>query len=520
MQNTGNIRFRTLVEKLRPAYVTTSSRKEKAGMISKLVQLIQSRQGRFLQRLCDKEVEQFGVSSNNGKLQTEKEHYVEMTDDEAAEKAKQAIRYVHYKKVPLEEERRKKRAAETFPSRDNNTFFIHSRSSGNDKGGSNNVHTVDCGQVIPATATLPMAATNQMARSQHTPPNANTGTGVSNTQKLQQMDMRRLLTTLQNTPTALASQLHRHINDLLQASGHQPSSQDSGQQATLRSTIIQEVGKLQQKPNAHQKLKSCMFPNTTSVSHDNVSPGFLNATGNQGPSEQQVTQLNLLLQSLIQQQQSSQPNAILETVRQQQQQQQHQKVNSALQILQQQHQLTSTMQCLQQPQQASSDPQFQQHLQQVKAISILASLCSNPTTNPQAMPALSSLITQPPSNTSSRGAIKSQSNVEITNTLLASFLASNMSQISAFQQTAGGLIHSATANSSNVNGTSTGQHQERSQALLGGISLQSIPALVNNVNAFITVNSNNTTKGQMTHTDGNSAKRPRLSLNNDVGHRA
>jgi len=103
--------------------------------------------------------------------------------------------------------------------------------------------------------------------------------------------------------------------------------------------------------------------------------------------------------------------------------------------------------------------------------------------------------------------------MEITNALLASFLANNMSQISAFQQTAGGLIHSATANSSNINGTSTGQHQERSQALLGGSALQSIPALVNNVNAFIAVNSNNTTKGQMT-------KRPRLSLNDNVDHRA
>jgi len=540
MQNSGNIRFRSLVEELRPSYVATSSRKQKAKMISDMIQLIQSRNGRFLQRLCDREVEKLGLDSNNGENHKEQENYIEMTNDEAAEKAKQAIRYVHYKKVPLEEERRKKRAAD-------NNFFTHSSRTGSNKTNSEATHRNEYGGNASASTPISANVTNQLTQSQDS--RSNVRSGVTIPPQLQQTDFSQLLATLQTTQTALTAQVPVNIYSASHAPVHQTSThRNSAQQASVMQQVtggvLPIVGNVQQQPNTLQRLASSLFPNSNSALSQKVSHAsstLLNTTGNQNVNQQQLpqqqTQLNILLQNLLQQQTSSQPNSILQTILQQQQQHQHQQqqqLNSALQTLQQQHQLKSTIQSLQQPQQLSSDPQFQQHLQQQKKNSILASLLSNANTIPQASSTLCSVTNQPVLNMNSTAIANPQPTMEATNALLTSFLSNNIPQASAFQQTAnshapgtgksgqllGGLLPSMNMNDTNVILTTTGQQQQQNQGLLGASTLQAISGLAQNVNTLLAANANNNTQGQViTSTiDRNTAKRPRLSLENNADH--
>jgi len=523
MQNTGNIRFRSLVEKLRPAYVATSSRKEKAKMISDMVQLIQSRKGRFLQRLCDKEVEELGLDAQSGEHHRDQEHYVEMTDDEAAEKAKQAIRYVHYKKVPLEEERRKKRAADDD--------FL----TGNDKTSGDANHRMDYGGNSLTSAPLSNSITNQMAQS-HVP-QSNVRAGVAIPPQLQQPDLSQLLASFQTTQNALAGQLPGNIYAAAQTPVAQTSVQrDAVQQAALMQQvlggIIPMTDSVQHQPNTLQRLASSLLANNTSTVPQEFSPApstILDNSSSQNANQQQLsqqqTQLNVLLQSLLQQQTSPQPNSILQTILQQQQ------LNSALQTLQQQQQLASAIQSLQQPQQLGAGPQLQHHLQQQKANTILASLLSNANTNPQAGSILGPLTTQP-------APAKSQSVTEATNALLTSFLSSNVPQTSAFPQTGNSHVQGAGKSGQllaglrppmNVNGTkavgnNTGQVPQQNQGLLDGSALQAIPGLAQNVNTLLAANGNangnNSTQGQaiVTTKDSNASKRPRLSSDNGTNH--
>lgn len=490
MQNTGNIKFRNLVEKLRPAYVATSSRKEKAKMISDMVQLIQSRKGRFLQRLCDKEVEELGLDANGGDHCKEQDHYVEMTDDEAAEKAKQAIRYVHYKKVPLEEERRKKRAADSD--------FLTS----DDKTKSESAHRMEYGG--NPLASTPIAATiaNQLTHAQV--PQSNVRAGVAFTPQLQQTDISQLLATFQTAQTALAAQFPGSIYAAPQSLVHQPSiHRDAAQQASamqqVKSGIIPTVGSVQQQSNTLQRLASSLFPNNHAASP------LLDTSANQNSNRQQLpqqqTQLNLLLQSILQQQTSSQPNSIIQTILKQQQEQQQ--LNSALQTLQQQQQLASAIQSLQQPQQLSSDAQFQQHLKQQKTNSILASLLSNTNTNPQVGSTLGPLATHSTPNINPTVA-----DMGATNALISTFLSNNVAQAPSFQQT---------GNSNGTNGivTTRGQQQEQQQGLVGASALQGIPGIAQNTNTLL-ASSSNSTQGQtiMAAANKNTAKRQKLSSDN------
>jgi hypothetical protein len=523
MQNTGNIRFRSLVEKLRPAYVATSSRKEKAKMISDMVQLIQSRKGRFLQRLCDKEVEELGLGPVTGDHYREQEHYVEMSDDEAAEKAKQAIRYVHYKKVPLEEERRKKRAADNY--------F-------NDKTNSESTRRIDYGGNRMSSSTN---IANQLTQSQV--PQSNVRAGATIPPQLQQTDISQLLATLQTTQTALANQLSGNIYTTSHTQVHQSSiNRDSAQRASVIQQLtggsIPMVGNVQQQPNTLQLLASSLFSNSNSALPPNVSHApstLLDTTGNQNASQQQLpqlqAQLDTLLQSLLQQQ-SSQPNLILQTILQQQQ------LDSALQALQnqQQHQLTSTIQSLQQTQQLNSDPQFQQRVQQQNTNSILQSLLSNANTNSQAGSTLGPLTSHPAPNMNYTTTAQPQPTMTASNALLTSLLSNNNPQRSAFQQTGNshaqgisksgqflGGFHSS-MNMSGTNGivNTTGQHHQHNQGLFGASALQGIPGLAQNVKTLLAANANNNTQGQtiMTATNRNTAKRPRLSFDNTTEYPA
>jgi hypothetical protein len=504
MQNTGNIRFRSLVEELRPAYVATSSRKEKAKMISDMVQLIQSRKGRFLQRLCDKEVEELGMEPTAGDHYREKEHYVEMSDDEAAEKAKQAIRYVHYKKVPLEEERRKKRAADHY--------F-------NDKP--NSESRVDYGGNRMTSSTN---ITNQVTQSQL--PQSTVRAGVTIPPQLQQTDISQLLATLQTTHSALANQLSGNIYTTPHAQAHQSSiNRDSAQRSSVMQQVavgsIPMVGNVHQQSNTLQLLASSLFSNNNSALPPNVSHASSTTTNKQNASQQQLpqlqTQLNTLLLGLLQQQQSQQPNVILQTILQQQQ------LNSALQLLQnqQKHQLTSTIQSLQQSQQLKTDPQFQQRVQQQNTNSILQTLLSNANTNSQA-----GLTSHPAPNMNSATTAQPMA---ASNALLKSFLSNNTPQKSAFQQTGnshaqginksgqflGGLHPSMNMNGANGIVTNTVQQHQQNQGLFGASALQAMPGFVQNVKTLLAANANNNTA-----TNRNTAKRPKLSLDNIANHPA
>mmetsp|Transcript_58862 Transcript_58862/g.65940 ORF Transcript_58862/g.65940 Transcript_58862/m.65940 type:complete len:570 (+) Transcript_58862:182-1891(+) len=386
MQNTGNIRFRTMVEELRPAYVATSSRKEKAKMITGMVKLIQSRLGRFLQPVNDSQVEELGLSSNT-------EHFVEMTDDEAAEKAKQAIRYVHYKKVPLEDKRRKKRAAVNDPQNDDSGLF----SSSLLRGGNDNSNREDNKRIYNGgwiTNNMPMLGAISL------PDMVNQGGGIQSQQmasipgmninsvahfnpQLQQAQLGQMLASLQDTKPSVEPN---------QGTGRLQSHAQK-QQASLLGTL---------QPNVLQQLTSSLL-STNNFSHPaSTTPtaqqtaALLNTSvqNNQQNLQQQPHQLNVLLQNLLQQNQSQQPNlqpdaSIIQSLLQQQQQQQ------LLGALQQQQQLNSTIQSLQQSQQLNSEPNpmltmLSNTNQTLAANSALSSLInqslSASTTNQQSLP--------------------------------------------------------------------------------------------------------------------------------------
>jgi hypothetical protein len=88
--NKGNIDFREAVEKLKRSYIATSSRKVKKQIVRKIVKDIKAKKGRFLNKLTKNEIKMLGLSP--------KDIYEVVPDEVALEKAKQAIRYVHYKK--------------------------------------------------------------------------------------------------------------------------------------------------------------------------------------------------------------------------------------------------------------------------------------------------------------------------------------------------------------------------------------------------------------------------------------
>ena len=482
MQNTGNIKFRNLVEKLRPAYVATSSRKEKARMISDMVRLIQSRNGRFLQRLCDNEVDELGLDFESG----EHGHYVEMTNEEAAEKAKQAIRYVHYKKVPLEEERRKKREAD------------------DDKAYSEAANGTGFGANSLVSAPFAARMTNQVTQSQV--PKSNL-TATFNPQ-VQQSDIGHLLTSFQTAQTTLAAaQLSGNGLNAVQAAVRQPSLFRD------HANGIIPLGYVQQQPNILQRLSSSFTPDSNGALPKKVGQvALLDSTGNHNANQAQLpkqqAQLNGLLQNILQQQANLQQNTILQTLLQQQQQQEQKQLNSALQTLQQQQQLASAIHTLQQPQQ----------LQQHKTNSILASLLSNANGNTSApMGSTMNPLTGhavPNINSTATG-------MGNTNALLASYLSNNATPAAAFQQTTSPLTHGTgkasnhmlggflpSINTLNVPNTI----QQQNQGLAGGSAIQAIPGLAQNVNSLLAANGDKSSMRHSTVTNANDtkkAKRPR-----------
>jgi hypothetical protein len=427
MQNTGNIRFRTMVEELRPAYVATSSRKEKAKMITSMVKLIQSRQGRFLQRLNDGEVDKLGLSSNT-------EHFVEMTDAEAAEKAKQAIRYVHYKKVPLEDKRRKKRAAGIDPP-NGNAKSSRNKDTMIDNGGGN---TNNIPMNMAAEMSLPNIVNQGVGGIQSQQMASVPGLNNMNSmaqfrpQQLQQAQLGQMLASLQDTTKPFAAEPTLAIGQLQQFSAqHQ-------QQASLLGTL---------QPNALQQLTSSLLstnnlpqPLAATPTAQQQTSALLNAgPQNNQQNLQQQQQLNALLQNLLHQNQSQQQNlqsdTIIQSLLHQQQQQQ------LLGALQHQQRLNSTIQTLQQVHQPNSNPQLQQQSQQQQQqqqqqTNPMLALLSNASQKSPANSALSSFINQslPTSTTNQQLTPQQQQQQQATNSFLSSMLSNPSSSSSNHQQ--------------------------------------------------------------------------------------
>jgi len=543
MQNTGNIRFRTLVEELRPSYVATSSRKAKAKMIGDMVQFIKSRKGRFLQRLCDSEyvkadVLRSDISSNahgyghgailhehehahahgqHAHLYADREQYVEMADEEAAEKTKQAIRYVHYKKVPLEKERRKKRSGDTYPSRqgDNNFFGTSMQCQDSNEKTTDvaNAHPgVEYGvggngennMVIPTTtaaAQVPVPYRSSYANGAPPPmsiPGINRNAVSPQLQAQQQNDLGQLLATLQSTQKALGPQISGPTSALSQV----PVQQSPVQQAAVAAGIVPALGlgnlQQQQQPSANDNANvnamqlassgPSLFSNNKSNNNSHLSQKLatpasthlLNTAAGIQNHNQQQPQMNAMLQNVLQQQPHSLSNSIFRTLLQQQQQQHQQQRqqhwDSAMQSLhqqqqeqqQQQHQLASAIQSLQ-------DNSAQEFHQQ-KANSILATILSNAnantktninTTSPQANPMLASLITQPPSSSMPSSTKRTpQTTMDAANSLLTSLFVNNMPRASPLHKTTNiqssgtGTAHQLVAG---LRDYTTGQQQRRQQ---------------------------------------------------------
>jgi hypothetical protein len=99
----GNMIFRDMIDEVAVSYTSTTSRKEKNKLVDELIGVIHERNGRFLHPIDSDEAKRLGLDPNV-------DFFYEITDSDAVDKVKQAIRYVHYKKRPLMEQRRKEAA--------------------------------------------------------------------------------------------------------------------------------------------------------------------------------------------------------------------------------------------------------------------------------------------------------------------------------------------------------------------------------------------------------------------------
>lgn len=95
----GNVKFRKIVEGLKPIYMSTKSRKSKSNMVHNTVNNIKRQGGRFLVRIS-KATKKARRDQPRGHAPEEAVLYEVVKDHVACEKMKQAIRYVQYKKDP------------------------------------------------------------------------------------------------------------------------------------------------------------------------------------------------------------------------------------------------------------------------------------------------------------------------------------------------------------------------------------------------------------------------------------
>jgi hypothetical protein len=105
----GNMVYRDMIDEIATSYTSTTSRKEKNRLVDELINVIHGMNGRFLHPIDTSEATKLGLDPG-------KDFFFEITDADAVDKVKQAIRYVHYKKRPLMEQRRKEVVVSADPS--------------------------------------------------------------------------------------------------------------------------------------------------------------------------------------------------------------------------------------------------------------------------------------------------------------------------------------------------------------------------------------------------------------------
>ena len=86
----GNIKFREVVDLMRPEYLSTNKRKAKDSIAHKAIQIIKLRKGRFLRKLHEEETKPVGVKGDV---------YVCADERVVIEKTKQALRFLGRKKT-------------------------------------------------------------------------------------------------------------------------------------------------------------------------------------------------------------------------------------------------------------------------------------------------------------------------------------------------------------------------------------------------------------------------------------
>ncbi|KAL3942452.1 MAG: hypothetical protein SGARI_000265 [Bacillariaceae sp.] len=82
----GNMVYRDMIDEVATSYTTTTSRKEKNRLVNELIGVIHGMNGRFLHPLDGEEAVKIG-------LDISKDFFFEITDADAVDKVKQAIRY-------------------------------------------------------------------------------------------------------------------------------------------------------------------------------------------------------------------------------------------------------------------------------------------------------------------------------------------------------------------------------------------------------------------------------------------
>jgi hypothetical protein len=313
-QHPGNIKYRKMIENIASSYVSTPSRKEKNRMVQKLVADIHATKGRFLHSLGS------GKAAGLG-LDAEKDHFVEITDEDAIEKSKQAIRYVHYKKRPMLEKRRTEAAEENSTSQ-------------------------------PSSSTVDVGADDRKMPPVQTDHTTAAGSDTSDPRLNQQQHlMQRLAQSVMSSSNAQNSPASHRIfssqpeNRFASKQSHHPDTPSSQQQhsqptgtSSSSSSIEQLLQQLLPQMARQQAPSEQLLPLQSLASNHN--PTFINFLSNilqPHRQQQQHVAMNMNLQSIVQHafqtENAEMASMLIPLLRREQEQQRQRQLTSALQNL-------------------------------------------------------------------------------------------------------------------------------------------------------------------------------------------
>lgn len=375
-QNEGNKRFRRLVEEMRPSYISTSSRKEKNDMVLDLVRGIQDNQGRFLRPLEAAEATTHG-------LDTRQDNYIVLSLEAAVEKTKQAIRYVHYKKIPAEAERDRLdrlvaeesggRQAPILGGASSSSFVdyqdqLQLRSLGllgapaasQLQGLSQAIAALQASQMAAPAAGGAASSSSSLAASQPAPPSL-VSTDTSTAESIASL----LLGQRNSPPPTTMNREQRQqliLQQLLQQSGQQ--TQAPQQQSTtatsnplMAALLLQQQ---QQQPNQAPPQGQFLLSHLTQMNQPaQATPSFQSLLQQLQQTNQAQPQGQSLFSQVVQMNQPASPAApsiesLLQQLQQQQEEQQRQKQDLLLSLLANAQSQSQPTASLSQPAQAFS----------------------------------------------------------------------------------------------------------------------------------------------------------------------